>query len=94
MKFNKAKCKVLYVGSGNLKNEFMLGDEGIERGALEKDLGRLVDKKLNMAQKSLFTAQKANRILGCIKRSITSRLREVSLPLCSCEIPLGCCIQL
>lgn len=58
MKFNKAKCKVLYVGSSNPKNEFMLGDEGIERGALEKDLGRLVDKKLNMAQQNPGLHQK------------------------------------
>jgi len=30
-----------------------------------------------------LAAQKANCILGFIKRSVTSRLREVILPLCS-----------
>jgi len=34
-------------------------------------------------------AQKANCILGCIKRSMTSRLREVILPPCSGETASG-----
>jgi len=37
----------------------------------------------------LLTAQKANHILGCIKSSMASRLREVILPLCSGETPPG-----
>jgi len=49
----------------------------------EKALGVLVEGKLDMSQQGALTEQKANCILGCNKRSVASRAREVILPLCS-----------
>ena len=55
----------------------------LERSSAEKDLEVLVDDRLAMSQQRGLVAKKANGILGCITKRVTSMLREVILLLYS-----------
>ncbi|GAB0207258.1 hypothetical protein GRJ2_003191400 [Grus japonensis] len=83
MKFNKGKCRVLHLGRNNLKHQYKSGVDLLGSRSAEKDLGVLVDNKLSRSQQCALVARKANGILGCIKKSVASRSREVILPLYS-----------
>jgi len=91
MRFNKAKCKVLHLGIST-----GWGVEGIESSSVDNDFRLLVDEKLDLTWQGAFIAQKVNCILGCIKSSTASRLREGILPLYSSLVRphLGSCVHL
>ncbi|GAB0210381.1 mitochondrial enolase superfamily member 1, partial [Grus japonensis] len=84
MKFNKGKCQALHLWRNNPMHQYMLEANRLESSFAEKNLGGLlVDTKLNMSQQCALAAKKADGILGCIRRSVASRSREVILSLLS-----------
>ncbi|KAK4823199.1 hypothetical protein QYF61_027208 [Mycteria americana] len=83
MKFNKSKCQILHLGQSNGGHKYKLGEGWLESSPAERDLGVLVDSRLNVSQQCALAAKRANHILGCIKHSITSWSKEVIIPLYS-----------
>ncbi|GAB0190171.1 mitochondrial enolase superfamily member 1 [Grus japonensis] len=93
MKFNKDKCKVLHLGKHNPGVQHRLGSTCLK--SRERELGVLVDSKINMSEQCAAVAKKANRMLGCINKGITSRDKEVIILLYSVLVRphLEYCVQ-
>ncbi|CAM4521747.1 unnamed protein product [Lepidochelys olivacea] len=81
MKFNSEKCKVMHLGINNKNFSYKLGTHQLEVTEEEKDLGILVDHRMTMSRQCDMAVKKANAVLGCIRRGISSRDKEVLVPL-------------
>ena len=75
MKFNAEKCSVLHLGHSNTKHEYNMRLHGsqdrvkLKPSEIEGDLGVQIDNCLQFTKHAETQINKANRILGLIRRS-------------------------
>ena len=67
MQFNVEKCKVMHLGDSNPRVSYYMGGSELAVSAMERDLGVIVDEKLEFDKHIKTVVNKANRMLGLIK---------------------------
>ncbi|CAM4404156.1 unnamed protein product [Caretta caretta] len=77
MKFNSEKSEVMHLGINNKNSSYKLGTHQLEVTEEEKDLGVLVAHRMTMSRQCDMAMKKAKEVLGCIRRGISSRDKEV-----------------
>ena len=70
---------MLHLGRGNPRYLYKVGEDLLESSPAGKD----EEEKLDVSQQCALAAQKANCVLGCIKKEVASREREVIVTLYS-----------
>ena len=91
MKFSKAMYKVLHMCQGNPKYTQRLGREWIESSPDEKDLGELVDEKLNIDLAVCICSPESQPYPGLHQKQHGEQVKggDSAPLLCSDETPPG-----
>ncbi|RUS70397.1 hypothetical protein EGW08_021841 [Elysia chlorotica] len=76
LKFNAEKCKVMHIGKDANHFEYKMSHEGklisLESVEIEKDLGVNMDSELKFRKHVHIQVEKANRLLGLLRRGFTA----------------------
>ena len=86
----------LHLGQGNPRYLYKLGEDLLESRPVEKDLGVPVEEETGCEPAVCACSPTlANCVLGCIKKAVASREREVIVPLYSALVRphLEYCVQ-
>ena len=79
LNFEKRKC--LYVGYGNVDEEYKKGDAVLAKITTEKDLGVTFSAYIKVSEQCGIAASKGNQMLGLIRRNITYKEKQLIVPL-------------
>ena len=77
MEFNVDKCKVMHLGKWNPRSAYTMGGENLAVTTEEKDLGVIFDEKLEFGKHIRVMVNRANRMLGMIRRGFTCLDQEI-----------------
>uniref|UniRef100_A0A8C5LWX5 Reverse transcriptase domain-containing protein n=1 Tax=Leptobrachium leishanense TaxID=445787 RepID=A0A8C5LWX5_9ANUR len=81
LSFNVDKCKIMHLGRKNPRAEYRIFDTVLTSTSEERDLGVIISEDLRVSSQCNRAAGNASRMLGCVGRGISSRKREVLMPL-------------
>ena len=84
--FNISKCKVMHMGRTNVNNDYTMTNctgetQTISDCTEEKDLGVLFDNRLSFESHIQQVINKANKVLGIMKRTFTNMDSDIFLRL-------------
>jgi len=81
MKFNVSKCKVMHTGPSNTNCSYFMNGQLLNSVTEHKDLGVIISSNLKVADHCHYACNKANKMLGMIKRTIKHRNLTVMVQL-------------
>ena len=95
MLLNFGKCKCIYIGHGNMDEEFKMGDAVLGRTTQEKDLRLTFSDDMNISEQCGIAASKGNQISWLIRRTIAYKEKQLIVPLYKAivRLLLEYCIQ-
>src|SRR5271155_181787 len=81
MLFNTDKCTVMHMGRNNMEAEYKMGPSTLKKSKREKDLGIIIENSGKPYEQCATAINKANSVLGMIRRNITLKSKEVIVKL-------------
>ena len=95
MEFNVEKCKILHIGNNNPKHKYSMDEKELMETVEEKDLGILIDCKLDFGKHIKEIVGRANRMIGLIRAAFACLNKKMFLNLYTALIRplLEYCVQ-
>jgi hypothetical protein len=81
MSFNYDKCKVMHIGTNNVKYNYLMLGRQLKITDEERDLGIKITSNLKWTKHCIEIENKCNRILGYIKRTFNYKNKEIVINL-------------